>query len=318
MREKKFKPMLLPNQEVNTASLSYPYLCSTKLDGIRVLFYKGQILTRSLKQLPNKQLRERFEPIRQFSEEYNITLDGEIYSHELTFQEIISFCMTHDLEDKKSIKKNGKVLTIPEHLKFYCFDYIEEDNFDEPFYKRYVNTIKIDGAFPRLATRVYHKTVNNPREIEEYFDEVLEQGYEGLVLRSMGSKYKCGRATIKENLAYKIKPFRTIDAQIKGIVQATEVDPTAEKKVNELGRSVTSKKKNDRILINKASAFIVDYHGQDLKVTLSMTDEDKTDVWENQSNYIGKWVEYKYLAIGMKDGGLPRHPTTIRMRKDKE
>ena len=75
---KSYKPLLAPNQEINLDEISYPLLASTKLDGIRVIFYKGQILTRSLKKLPNKQLNEKFEPLRQYSEDYNVVLDGEI------------------------------------------------------------------------------------------------------------------------------------------------------------------------------------------------------------------------------------------------
>ena len=130
-------------------------------------------------------------------------------------------------------------------------------------------------------------------------------------------RYKQGRGTVREGLIYKLKPFRTIDAEVIGVVQATQVNEDAEKKTNELGRSVTSKKLGDRHFIEKASAFLVMYHGKELKVTLSMTDVEKTDVWKNQDKYIGKIVEYKYMAVGMKDDGLPRHPTTIRMRRDR-
>jgi len=318
MVNKTFKPQLAPNEEINLKELKYPLLASTKLDGIRIIFYKGKILTRSLKALPNRQLNEKFEPIRKFSEDNQYILDGEIYSHELNFQEIISFCMTDDLTDSKTVKKNGKILEIPTHLKFYMFDGIKQDNFDEPFGMRYINNVcKWSKEFPILIQEVVHKVVNNAEEVNEFFEYVLDRDYEGLILRNPESSYKCGRGTVREANIFKVKPFCTIDGLIKGVVQSTEVDPNAEKKINELGRSVTSKKLGDRNLIDKASAFIVGYEGKDVKVTLSMTDEEKKHVWEHQDEYIGKWVEYKYLKVGMKEDGLPRHPTTIRMRNDK-
>jgi hypothetical protein len=113
-------------------------------------------------------------------------------------------------------------------------------------------------------------------------------------------------------------PAVTTDAQVIGIVQSTKVNEEVEKKTNELGRSVTSKKIGDRHLIEKASAVWVKYKNQELKVSLACTDEEKKEIWENRNTYIGKWIEYKYLEIGMKDGGLPRHPTSIRWRKDKD
>ncbi len=316
MKEKSFKPLLAPNEQINLEELPYSLLASTKLDGIRVLFHKGQILTRSLKQLPNKQLREKFESIRKFSEDYNVTVDGEIYSHELTFQEIISFCMTENFEDPKSIKKFGKVMDIPDHLRFYCFDYVEGDNFDEPFSMRYANTTKIDGGFPRLATRVYHKLVKSAEEVEKYFEEVLEDGYEGLILRSLDGRYKWGRATLRENIVYKCKKFIDFDGQILDIIQATVVDETVEKSINELGYSKTSRKKNDRLLINKASAVLVKYNGEDLKVTLALTDDEKTEIWEHKEDYIGKWITYKGMLIGAKN--VVRHPVFLRFRDAKE
>ena len=315
---KKFKPMLAPNQEPNLEEIQYPILASYKLDGIRCIFYKGEILSRSLKQIQNKQLREKFEPIRKYSEENNLILDGEIYSPDLTFQEITGFVMTQDFEDARSIKKHGEVLKIPEDLKYYCFDQIQNEDFDQKFIVRNLpcDTLgEICYEHKNLIEYVSQLTVNSKADVGEYFEEALENGYEGLILKSFNGKYKCGRGTLKEGLIYKVKPFRTFDAVVTGVVQATKVDPNAEKKTNELGRSVTSKKKDDRILIEKASAFNVNYEGKELKVVLSMTDEEKEEVWKNRDQYIGKWIEYKGMLVGSKD--VPRHPVMIRFRKDK-
>ena len=88
------------------------------------------------------------------------------------------------------------------------------------------------------------------------------------------------------------------------------------KTINELGRSVTSKRQGDRVLIEKASAFKVLYEGKELKVTLAMTDEEKEEVWKNQKKYIGRWIEYKGMLVGAKD--VPRHPVFVRYRSDKD
>lgn len=312
----KFKPLLAPNEQIDLNELSYPLLASSKMDGIRCIFYKGQILSRSLKQIQNKQLREKFELIRKYSEEVDVILDGEIYSPELTFQEITSYVMTQDFEDKKSIKKFGKVLTIPEHLKFYCFDCLHPESLNISFKDRFINAGLVTDQFPNIMKLVNHEIINDKTDILEYFEESIRNGFEGLILRDPKGKYKCGRGTIKEGIIYKLKPFRTFDAQIIDVEQSTEVNKDAEKKINELGRSVTSKKKGDRHLINKASAFWVEYEGKPLKVVLAMTDEEKVAVWANRANLIGKWVEYKGMTIGAKD--VPRHPVFLRYRQDKE
>jgi DNA ligase-1 len=308
MEMKTFKPQLAPNEKVDLSTLSYPLLASTKLDGIRCIFYKGQILSRSLKQIQNKQLRERFEVIRAYTEKWNLILDGEIYSPKLTFQEITHFVMTQDLEDE----------VLPEDLKFYCFDCIFEERFDSKFTIRLNNAEAECKLFPNEIVFVEHWTVYGEEEVQQVFDKVLLKGYEGLILRDPNGKYKFGRGTIKEGLIYKVKPFVTFDAKITGVEQSTEVNEDAEKKTNELGRSVTSKKIGDRHLIEKASAFWVDYEGKPLKVILAMTDPEKVAVWANRASLIGKTIEYKGMKIGMKDGGVPRHPVYLRMRDDKD
>ena len=312
---KAFKPILAPNDQPNLDELNYPLLASYKLDGIRCIFYKGQLLSRSLKQIQNKQLREKFEPVRAYSEEHNVILDGEIYSPELTFQEITSFVMTKDFEDVKSVKKYGEVKKIPEHLKFHCFDSIEDDNRDEQFSDR-AKYVEFSMQHYDDCVAVRQSLVNSADEVEELFEQALSDDNEGLILRSLDGRYKCGRGTLKEGLIYKVKPYRTFDAEVTGVVQSTVVDPNAEKKTNELGRSVTSKKKDDRILIEKASAFNVEYEGKELKVVLAMTDEEKEEVWKNRDSYIGRWIQYKGMLVGAKD--VPRHPVMERFRDDKD
>lgn len=302
---KPFKPLLAPNESVDLSTLNYPLLASTKLDGIRCIFKNGEILSRSLKQIQNKQLRERFEPIRKYSLDKGLILDGEIYAHGMSFQEITHYVMTQDLEDE----------VLPESLKFYCFDSLVVETVFEPFEKRYERAWMISKQYTNIMEIVRHIPVESEKRIEDVFICVLKDGYEGLILRDPNASYKYGRGTIKEGIIYKVKPFVTFDAQITGVVQSTEVREGAEKKTNELGRSVTSKKKDDRVLIEKASAFNVLYEGKELKVVLAMTDEEKEEVWLNKESYIGRMIEYKGMLVGSKD--VPRHPVMIRFRDDK-
>ena len=314
---KKFKPMLAPNDKVNLDDIKYPILASYKLDGIRCLFIKGEMLSRSLKPIQNKQLREKLQPLADYSREHDLILDGEIYSPDITFQTITTFVMTKDFTDPKTIKKNGgEIYKIPDDLKYHVFDCITNDELDMPFVSRNLLIVALLYNFDKLVVGVSQINMDSKKDIENYFETAIGEGYEGLILRDHNSRYKCGRGTIKEGLIYKVKPFVTFDAEILDVIQATEVDPNAEKKINELGRSVTSKKKDDRILIEKASAFEVEYEGKRLKVTLAMTDEEKEEVWANREQYRGKIIEYKGMLVGSKD--VPRHPVMIRFRKDKE
>jgi DNA ligase-1 len=316
MKTKSFKPMLADNNQPELDSLIFPQFCSRKMDGVRIIFYKGQILSRSLKQIPNKQLREKFEPIRKYSEDNNLILDGEIYSHSLTFQQIISFTMTQDFEDKKSIKKFGKVMSIPEHLKFYCFDCLKGQYDEKPFQRRIEDVYSLKKKFRNIVETVDQYLIESKEELNDFFNKALKDGYEGLILKSPEGQYKYGRTRFRENLMYKLKPFQDFDAEIIEIIQATEAKEGSEKKINELGRSQTSRKKDDRELINKASCFKVLYEGKELKVSLALTDEEKIYIWENQKEFIGRIIQYKAMMIGSKD--LPRHPIFQRYRDDKD
>lgn len=326
--EMKFKPILAPNDQPILDDIKYPILASVKLDGIRCIFYKGEMLTRSLKPIVNKQLREKFEAIAEYTKKYSIILDGEIYSHELTFQEITRYVMTQDFKDAKSIKKHGKVLSIPEHLKFNCFDCLKIEGQGEgkeaiitintPFISRLQWACGVKDVFPQLMTVLKQDYIADEKEVTAYFEKVLADGYEGLILRDGEGKYKCGRCTIKEGNLYKVKPFRTFDAQIIEVSQGTEVNPDVPTTTNELGRTVTSKKKADRMLVDRVRDFVVQYDdGNTVKVsTSSLTHAERAKYWKIKDELIGQWIEYKGMLVGAKD--VPRHPVFIRFREPKE
>jgi DNA ligase-1 len=299
---KTFKPMLAPNEKVELKDMKFPLLVSYKLDGIRCIFKDGQMYSRALKQFPNIQLRKRFEYLAKLSKEKNIILDGELLAKSLTFNELSGITRQLDKE-------------LPEDLFFYCFDAIKNENFNQLFTDRINNYTSDFGSTIPYVKILQQNLVFNISTINTLYEQALDWGCDGLILRDPNGRYKFGRGTVKEGLIYKMKPFQTFDAKIIRVIQGTEVREGAEKKINELGMSVTSKKKDDRILINRACDFVVLYEEKELKVSIAMTNEEKEEVWKNKDKYIGRWIEYKGMLVGSKD--LPRHPGFIRFRDDK-
>lgn len=326
MKEKTFKPQLIANDEIDINQLTYPLLISTKMDGIRMIVKDGQILTRSLKPLPNLQLNQKFEPLRKFTEEKDVILDGEVFAPGIPFQFIVSCVMTQDYTDILAIKKWSKLCQehdyiisrqeVFDKLKFYCFDSIKDKNNEISFCNRHDFIEECLVGFCDIACPVEQIPVSNAKEVEEYFEQVLEEGFEGLIIRNAKSPYKYGRTRISENNSYKLKPWATEDAKIIGFVQATKVNEDVEKTITELGNSRTSKKKEDRHLIEKAQAFVVDFNGKELSVPIAMPDAQKEYIWSHKEEYLNQWIEFKYMTVGMKD--LPRIPKFIRMREGKE
>jgi len=353
MKIKTFSPHLAPNEQPDLDSIDYSrgYYASTKLDGCRLLFNNGVTSTRSLKPLQNKQLNDKFEPLRKYSGVCSILMDGEIYAEGIPFQFIVSCFMTQDYTAKKSIKAWQKLCDEHEvdftreevlnKLKFYMFDSVVGDYYLQSFKDRTFKVKAVATLFPNLIVPVEQKIVKSADEVRAMFKEVLQHGYEGLMLKSVDCGYKFGRSTLKEGTVYKVKPYVTTDAQIIGFTQATVVDPNAAKTVNELGRSVTSKKKSDRLPINRVKNFIVNYYeicrkcvdsncvyggckcdGQgniiagQLEVGIGGTDTERDEIWANKESYIGRWIEYKYLDVGIKDA--PRSANMTRFREDKD
>jgi len=297
-----FKPMLAVAPD-DITDVKLPVYASTKLDGIRCLFIDGKMLSRSLKPIRNGYLQQKYEPLKQYSKDYNVILDGELYGHGMTFQQISSDVMT-------TYKQTDQ------RLSYWAFDCIVEEDYAMPFYARLANLIKIVNIVLCPIVYVDQELVKTHEEITKHFETVQESGYEGLILRPSNSRYKQGRSTVKEGLMLKIKPWHTWDARIVGIIQETEVDPDAPRTTNELGRSVTSKKQDDRVLIERACAFLVTYGNQMVKVSLAMTQLEREEVWENSKDYLGKMIEYKGMLVGSKN--VPRHPIFVRFREDKE
>jgi len=299
---KSFSPMLAPNETVDLTTLKYPLLASYKLDGCRCIFKDGQMYSRALKQFPNIKLRNSFGSLSRLSKTEDIILDGELLAKSLTFNELSGLTRQLDKE-------------LPADLYFYCFDEVLNKDFTMSFQTR-TSFLEVACINHSRFQRVKQVWVYSVEEINELYKNALAWGCDGLILRNINGRYKFGRGTIKEGLIFKMKPFVTFDSKIIDVIQSTEVREGAEKKINELGRSVTSKKKEDRVLIDKAADFVVLYKGKELKVTIAMTDEEKQAVWKHRKSYIGKWIEYKGMLVGSKD--LPRHPVFLRFREDKD
>jgi DNA ligase-1 len=301
----KFKPQLLPNDTVKVLDIDFTkgYYASTKLDGIRCCFINGELKTRSLKPFANKNVEVMFDNISKLSEKHGLVIDGELFCTSKPFNDISG-----------DIRRIGGEL--PTDLKFYAFDCIVNQNPSMKFSDRLEYLKEFMKGFDNVVV-LEHTEVTSPVQVDDMFKKALDIGMEGLVLRKMSSGYKFGRYTLNSRDAYKLKPWRTYDAKILDVYEGTLVNEDAEKTINELGRSVTSKKKDDRHASGMAKSFLVSYEKSFVDVSISsMTHEERISIWNNRDKYIGKMIEYKGLEVGAKD--VPRHPIFIRFRDDLE
>lgn len=299
----KFKPQLAPNDLLSKENADLlngdDYFVQLKVDGLRSTVIDGEIKTRSMKSWPNKGIDERMKALREMSISTNLYIDGEFDSESTTFNDLSGIFRSFDKP-------------LPDDLVFKIFDIYDPCHPNLEALDRWysASSLFIENCLPML-------NLEWPKSFDELFEEALTDGYEGLMVKRKDAPYKLGRGTYKQGIIYKMKPYETFDCVVTGFEQATVVREGAEKTINELGRSVTSKKKADRVPIESCSALWVDFFGKPLKVSLaSLKHPERVEVWKDRDQLLNKYVEFKGMMIGAKD--LPRHPMYIRWREDKD
>src|ERR1700733_321615 len=152
------KPLLAAKLE-SLSDLRYPVMATPKLDGIRCLLWQGRALTRKLKAVPNKHIRESLEA------QYAQDLDGELMIPGADFNGVQSAVMSED--------------GTPD-FRYMVFDVIRPD-------LSYAERVKLH---PRCIQPVL---ISSDAELLEYERQCLAGGYEGVMLRSPAGRYKFGR-----------------------------------------------------------------------------------------------------------------------------
>ena len=334
-----FKPQLLPNNPVGEAmdwevllgDTIEDYFCSIKEDGARVeLQYDTMVKGRSLKVIPNKHIQRMHEEMQDSIGMYGGIIEAEFFAPGMTFSEIMHFFKTEDIEsehtrvkyDKLWAKTGGDVAkgwkypgrdvefltTWHDELKFYAFDYFLQNNTSKYERNAMLEDI-VDSAESQHLTIIKQHSFKNLEMMYHLYDQAKMRNSEGLVLIHKDSPYKCGRWSLKSKMAYKIKEDNLeFDAQIVAVEESTIAREGAEKTVNELGRSVTSKLKEDRVPSGMAKGFSVQMEdGRSLTVSLKGYDHPaRVELLENASDYVGKWIKFTGMAP-VKEGGVPRH-----------
>lgn len=289
------KPMLAASMEdskgnqMSFKDLSYPLIASIKLDGIRSLRINGKTLSRSFKSIPNLYVQRVMHDLPN-------GLDGELVTYNSdgsirSFNEIQSDIMSEDGEP---------------NFKFEIFDYVK-DNLNKNYTERLVDLKAL--ILPHYCTIVPHMIINSESELLNYEETVLADGHEGIMVRRPNSPYKCGRATFKSQDLIKIKRFKDSEAVIIGFEEKLHNSNEASK--DELGHTKRSSSKDGMIPANTLGTILVKdmYSGLEFGIGTGkgLNDTLKKNIWDNQSDYIGKIINYRFQEIGVKN--LPRIPS---------
>lgn len=281
-----FKPMLA--KDADLTKLTFPLLASAKLDGVRAVVRDGVVYSRSNKPIPNKAVQDKFGGCSHF--------DGELIFGDPTskscYRDTISIVMSHD--------KSADGIT------FFVFDHI--GNMQLPYKFRQEPLDSDWGNCVHVLDQVPCYTLE---EVLEFEEEVLEQGHEGLILRSPDAPYKMGRSTVNEGYLLKLKRFTDDEAVIVGFEERME--NTNEKTTNELGRGQRSSHAAGMVGRGDLGALLLcTKEGVQFACGTGFDDAERVHIWNNQAHFMSQLVKFKHFTVGAKDA--PRHPVFLGFR----
>jgi DNA ligase-1 len=171
------------------------------------------------------------------------------------------------------------------------------------------------GKYPQICL-LEQNLLANEDEMLAYEAAKVEEGYEGIILRSPDAPYKYGRSTVNEGYLLKLKRFEDSEAEIIGFEE--EMFNGNEAQTNELGRTKRSTAQAGLVGKNTLGAFLVrDVHtGVEFSIGTGLTALERGIFWARQGEYIGKLVRYKFFPVGVVN--KPRHPVFTGFRDSRD
>ena len=279
-------PMLAHKYEHGKTKLNFPVGCTVKLDGIRCLIRSDNenIVYRSRNNKEYKHLAVFDDCMKAFFELLppSIELDGEMYSDDLTFNDISSVFRKEKNTDNEEMKK---------YIRYHIFDC----NIEKPYEDRW--TILVDAykklceTFTGVNLIVVVNTfwAKNEKEIFSFHKHVRSKGFEGTMIRKLyisdqtpkgytSSLYLSGR----KNNILKLKDIEEEEGEIIGVDDG---------KGREKGLALIK---------------VRDPRGNEFNVRPSATFEQRKEWFDDPSLIMGKKMTYHFQNLS--EFGVPRFP----------
>lgn len=292
----------------------FPCLASPKIDGFRCIAREGKALTRTLKPHQNLHLQEQFAKYPDILE----GMDGELVvgkPHNVITKE--DLCLVEVEKVDEVFERTSGALrrhTGTPDFSFYVFDLMLPG---VPFAERYAELEKRMKDAPAWVHLVPQVTINSAEEAQRFYEQEMEKGYEGIMLRSADGMYKHGRATVNEGILNKMKERVDNEARVIGFHE--EMQNNNEQVLSETGhlkRSSHAANKTGKGRLGSFIAVVVNgpQKGETFRCGSGMTEEQRIDFWERRSELLGKFFTFEHLLCGAKTA--PRHPVFKHFRPD--
>lgn len=299
MTTKTFKPNLAGKAPANLDDLTFPVLASPKLDGIRCLIRDGNAVTRTLKAIPNEEVRTALEGLPS-------GIEGE-----LMVAGVYNACQSFFMSKT------------PPHQDwwFFAFDFLNESAPQLPYETRleWLTNWSEDRGHNNLHV-VEHSLISNANDLREYVAEQLGYGFEGAMVRDPKGLYKYGRSTVREGGLLKIKNFEDEEAVIFKVEELFHNDNVAEK--DAFGRTKRSSHKENKRAAGTMGALVCrTMRGAvQFNIGTGFTQQERDDIWARREVVIGHIVKFRYQPDpgGRADKQVPRGPAVFIGFRDKE
>jgi DNA ligase-1 len=284
------KPMLAGKCE-QMSSLRFPVLATPKLDGIRCLKIGGLALTRSFKPISNIFTREWIEA--------NLPdgLDGELMVNAATFNETAGHIGRHEGEPD---------------FRFHIFDYVGR-SLDAP----YVERAAALAALPldeNRCVKVLPQVMLTHEELAAFEERCVSEGFEGVMVRTPDSPYKCGRSTEREGWLLKIKRFEDAEAVVLNTYEGMSNQNEAQR--DAFGRTKRSTAQAGLVGRGELGGFIVRHMETGIEFRLGYNHVvggiDRVILWQQRASLVGRMVKFMHQPSGAKEA--PRFPKFIGFR----
>jgi len=271
-----FLPMLAGSFDKRKDKVTYPVDVQPKLDGVRCLAYwdgdSVKLMSRGGKQW--NCCDHIVEALNRIGMPKGMVLDGELYIHGSTFQDIT-----------KLVKKLR-----PESIdvEFHVYDVPKVDGNDAGDWSdrfEILDMLRESFQDEYCLQVVPTWTAHNEEDVYKLQSEYLEEGYEGAIVREQDGEYRFGYRSKKllkvKNFMdeeYKIMDFTTGIGRFEGsIVWICETEK-----------------------------------GDEFKVVPQGTMEERQETYQNADKHIGDWLKVKFFEL--TDDGIPRFPVGLGIR----
>lgn len=284
-----FKPML--SGKADLSALQFPLLASPKLDGIRAVIRGGRVLSRTLKEIPNRFVQQM---LGHSAFEGH---DGELLVGPMNAPDAY-------------LKTNSAVMSVSGEPNFTYAVFDSTLHPEQPFHERLPQQEFITDRFQVVSLK--QTPIHNLEELFNYQALTLVEGYEGVMLRDADAPYKHGRSTTREGYLLKLKNYETDEAVVIGVVEAQRNDNPAT--LDALGHTVRSSHAENKVGKNVLGALVVKciHTGVEFQVGSGFNDEQRQALWDNPP--IGRIISYNHFPHGRKTA--PRHPTWKGFREE--